>query len=271
MTRATRFTTAIVLLAAVALTIVPLISIFFASVQEPGTPVTGLAWPETPHWENFATAWSVGGFAKLFLSSSVVVIGVVPLGLILATLGGYALSRYRFRGSSVVVAVLLLGLTLPLESIVLPLYYGLRAAGLLDSYWALILPLIGVFMPFGIFWMRSHFDSLPTELTEAAEMDGAGAFTVFVRILLPTAKPALATLALLYFMWAWNQFLLALVLIQDPSRRTAPAGLGQFVTQYGKDIPLLSASTIIVVIPVVIVYAIFQRQLVRGFLQGAVR
>jgi raffinose/stachyose/melibiose transport system permease protein len=271
MTRGARFTTAIILLIAVALTVVPLISIFFAAVQEPGSPVTGLHWPEHPHWENFATACTVGGFASLFASSGTVAVAVVPVGVLLATLGGYALSRFRFRGSSVVVALLLLGLTLPLESIVLSLYYGMRSVGLLDTYWALILPLIGVFMPFGIFWMRAHFDSLPMELTEAAEMDGAGPYTVFVRILLPTAKPALATLALLYFMWSWNQFLLALVLIQDPNRRTAPAGLGQFVTQYGKDIPLLSASTIVVMVPVVIVYAIFQRQLVRGFLQGAVR
>jgi raffinose/stachyose/melibiose transport system permease protein len=94
---------------------------------------------------------------------------------------------------------------------------------------------------------------------------------LFTKLLIPTARPALTTLALLYFLWSWNQFLLALILIQDPAHRTAPAGLGQFVSQYGKDVPLLAASTLLVITPVVVVYLIFQRQLVRGILQGAVK
>jgi raffinose/stachyose/melibiose transport system permease protein len=108
-------------------------------------------------------------------------------------------------------------------------------------------------------------------MIEASEMDGAGPLTTFWRIMLPTARPALSTLALLYFMWSWNQFLLALILIQDATRRTAPAGLGQFVTQYGKDVPLLSAATLIVIAPIVLIYLVLQRQLVRGILQGAVK
>jgi raffinose/stachyose/melibiose transport system permease protein len=174
----------------------------------------------------------------------------------------------RFRGRGVVLALLLLGLTLPYESIVIALYYGERSINLLNTYWALVLPLTGAFMPFGALWMRAHFSSLPPALIEAAETDGANSWTTLWRILLPTARPALFTLALLYFMWSWNQFLFALVLIQTPSLRTAPTGLSLFVTQYTTNISLLSASTVIVIAPVVLVYVIFHRQLTRGLLQG---
>jgi raffinose/stachyose/melibiose transport system permease protein len=252
-------------------TILPFIAIVSASLQPAGSIVRGVSWPTHPAFENFLRAWSDAGFATLFQSSAIVAFVVVPVGAIFASWAGFAVGTMTFRGKAFVLALFLLGLTLPYEAIVVPLYYGLRGIGLLDTYWALILPLIGAFMPFGVFWMQAHFMSFPPSLMEAARMDGASNWTAFWRILVPNSWGAITTLALLYFMWSWNQFLLALILIQDPSKRTAPAGLGQFVSQFGKDVPLLSAATILVILPVVVVFLVFQRRIIQGFLAGTVK
>lgn len=261
----------IFLILAAASTVLPFVAIVSASLQPAGSIVRGISWPAYPAFDNFVSAWNDGGFATLFQSSGIVGLVVTPVGVLFATWAGYAVGTMKFRGKALVLGLFLLGLTLPYEAIVVPLYYGLRGVGLLDTYWALILPLIGAFMPFGVFWMSAHFEAIPPSLIEAARLDGANNWKIFWRVLVPNSWGAITTLALLYFMWSWNQFLLALILIQDPSRRTAPAGLGQFVTQYGKDVPLLSAATILVILPVAVVFLVFQRRIIQGFLSGTVK
>jgi raffinose/stachyose/melibiose transport system permease protein len=248
--------------------IVPFISIVLTSLQQPNSPVEGFSWPSHPDWGNFAAAWTQGGFADLLRSSAVIAFVVTPVGVVCATMAGFAFGTMTFRAKRAILALLLVGLTLPYESIVIALYYGLRTIGLLNTYWALILPLTGAFMPFGTIWMRAHFSAMPRSVIEAAEVDGASSWTTFWRVMFPTARPALSSPALLYFMWSWNQFLFALILIQSPSLRTAPAGLSLFVTQFTTNVPLLSASTIIVIAPIVAVYIFFHRQLSCGLLQG---
>jgi raffinose/stachyose/melibiose transport system permease protein len=270
-TRIEQIGTRLILLLVVIGVLLPLLVIASTALQPPDSLSTTLSWPTHPHWSNFGQAWTVAGFAGLLKSSLIVSVGVVPAGVILATLGGYAFGTMDFAGKKTLFALMLAGLTLPYEAIVIALYYELQSVHLLNTYLALILPLIGAFMPFGMYWMRAHFANTPRAIIEAAQIDGASSWTVLTRILLPNARPALATLGLLYFMWSWNQFLLALILIQDPSRRTAPAGLGKFVTQYTTNIPLLSAGTLIVLAPVLVVYLFFQRQFVRGMLQGALK
>jgi ABC-type glycerol-3-phosphate transport system permease component len=126
-------------------------------------------------------------------------------------------------------------------------------------------------MPFGVYWMQTHFAALPVELLDAARVDGARSLTILTRVLLPISWPALTTLGVLYFMWSWNQFLLVIVLMQDPELRTAPTGLGLFVGQYSANIPLLSAASLIVIGPIVLLYLAFQRNFVSGITQGAVK
>jgi raffinose/stachyose/melibiose transport system permease protein len=126
-------------------------------------------------------------------------------------------------------------------------------------------------MAFGVFWMRAYFLSTPRALVEAARLDGAGTFTILWRVLLPGARPAITTLSALVFLWSWNEFLLALVLIQDPGKRTAPAGLGLFIGERTTDIAGLSAGALIVTAPVVIAYLFLQRHFVQGMLSGSVK
>lgn len=260
-----------VLWIAALMSFVPFVAIILTALQPPESNGSGFSIPSRLYLGNFAEAWTQGGFITLFSSSATISFVVVPVGVLCATMAGYALGTMTFWGKGLVVAFLLVGLTLPYEAIVVALYYNFRSIHLLDSYWALILPLVGAFMPFGVIWMRAHFEGVPKSMIEASEIDGASRWSTFTRVLLPTARPAIATLALLYFMWSWNQFLFALILIQDPARRTAPTGLSLFVTQFSKNLPLLSAATIIVILPVVVIYLLFQRNLVRGLLQGAVK
>ncbi|KDN78056.1 sugar ABC transporter permease [Streptomyces olindensis] len=270
-TRTERLTGTVVLWVFAAAVLVPFVSITLAALQPADAPAAGLSWPTTLTFDNFRQAWTTAGFGSLLRSSAFIALVVVPIGSFLATMAGYAFGTMRFAGSKLLFSFLLVGLTLPPEAAVIPLYYDLKQFGLTNTYWALILPLTGLYMPFGAFWMRAHFLSVPKELAEAARVDGASEWTVFWRIMIPTARPAISTLAMLFFVWSWNQFLLALILIQEPSRRTAPAGLGFFIGQNTLDTQLLCAATLIVIAPVVALYLIGQRHLIRGMTQGAVK
>ncbi|TDD64419.1 carbohydrate ABC transporter permease, partial [Jiangella aurantiaca] len=257
--------------AVLVLTVLPLLSMLSAALQPPGTVPLGLQWPSDPHWENFAEAFRVARLPALLASSSVIVLGVVPVALMFATLAGYALGRLRVPGSRWVLVVLVLGLTVPFESITTPLYYQVRALGLLNTPWAIILPLVGLLMPFAVIWMHAHFRGVPAELAEAARVDGASWWQELVRVQLPLARPALSALAILLFLWTWNQYLLAIVLVDDPLKRTMAGALGAFQGEYGTDLVLLSAGTLLIITPTIVVFLIFQRQFVRALLQGAVK
>lgn len=227
--------------------------------------------PTTWHWENFAKAWDEGRFGTFFVNSVIVVVPVVGVSLVLSTLAGFGFARWRFRGSGVLFFLLLLGLMVPFEGVIIPLYYFMRSLGLLNTYWALILPQIGLSVAFGTFWMRAFFLSAEGELLDAAAVDGANPLQALWRVMLPLAGPALLTLGVLLFTWTWNEFLLALVLISDSAVRTLPVGLGFFIGQHAADVTLLAAAATIVCVPIVIVFIAFQRSFVRGLVGGAIK
>jgi raffinose/stachyose/melibiose transport system permease protein len=166
----------------------------------------------------------------------------------------------------------LIGLIFPYEATVIPLYYVFRDVGLTDSLWALILPQIGLSVPFGTFWMRAFFRSTPGALVEASRLDGASSFATLWRVLLPQAWPAITTMVVLVFMWTWNEFLLALVMIQSDSLRTAPLGLALFAgTNRYSDPTLTAAAAVLVALPIVVVYVFLQRSFIRGMFAGSVK
>jgi raffinose/stachyose/melibiose transport system permease protein len=253
------------------ITLVPFLSLFVTALHKSGTYPEGISWPDNPHWGNFATAFRAAHMGKLLASSALIVAGVVPAALLLGTMAGYAFGQLRMRGSRIVFLLFVLGLTLPFEGILTPLYFQVRAMGLLNTRWALILPLIGLFMPFSVLWMRAHFVNVPAEITEAARVDGANAWQSFWRIQVPLAMPAISSLGILLFLWTWNQFLLAIVLVDDPTKRTMAGALGAFQGQYGTDIPLLCAGSLLILAPTLIVFLLFQRQFVTALLQGSVK
>ena len=261
----------VVLVALALFAVVPLLSLLTTALSRQGSLPQGLAWPADPQWQNFAAAWTAANFLALLQSSVLIVLGVVPVALAMATLAGYALAQFRVPGGPVIWALFLLGLTLPFESLITPLYYDIRDLGLLGTRWAVIIPEVALLLPFGVFWMRSQFQGMEPALTEAARVDGASRWQTFTRIHLPLATPSWSALAILYFLATWNQYLLPLVLVDDPTKRTMAGGLGAFQGQYGDNIQLLCAGSLIIIAPSLAVFLIFQRSFVRALLAGAVK
>lgn len=254
-----------------ALTLLPFLSMFSAALAPAGSYPQGLSWPADPQWGNFAKAFEVAKMHQLLLSSGLIVLGVVPLAVLFSVMAGYGLAKLdRGRGKWLYL-VFVLGLTLPFEAVITPLYYEIKALGLLNTRFAIILPLIGLFMPFGVYWMRTHFVNVPPEMFEAAQVDGASDWQQFWLIHVPMARPAIMSLSILFFLWTWNQFLLPVVLVQDPLQRTMAGALGAFQGQWGTDIPLLCAGSLLILAPTIALFLIFQRQFVAALLQGAVK
>ncbi|MDQ3866593.1 MAG: carbohydrate ABC transporter permease [Actinomycetota bacterium] len=248
----------------------PVVGIFLTALAPPGE-LAGFGVPSSLRWENFREAWSQGHFGQYLRSSAIVTVTVVVVSTFLSILSGYAFGLMRFRGSKALFYLFLIGLMVPLEALVVPLYFGLRDAELTDTYWALIFPQIGLSVAFGTFWMRAFFLATPRSLVEAARIDGASSWTTLWRVLVPFGRPAILTLMVLVFMWTWNEFLLALVMVSSENLRTAPLGLAFFQGQHSSDLNLLAAGAVIVATPVVLVYVVLQRHFIRGMLSGAVK
>jgi raffinose/stachyose/melibiose transport system permease protein len=249
----------------------PLIGILLASFYpaQQGVSPSGFGLPPSFDWHNYITAWDQGKFSDYFTTSIVVAAVMVPASVVLSILGGYAFATMRFPGSKVIFYLFILGLIIPTEATIVPLYYDVQAMGLIDTYWALIILEVSGEVAFGIFWMRAAFLSAPPSLLEAARIDGASSWKTLWRIMVPFARPAILTLTVLTFADSWNEFFLALVFTIN--RMTAPAGLASFSGKYTTQIALVSAGAVIVALPILIVFIIFQREFMRGMLTGAVK
>lgn len=254
-----------------AITLLPFLSMLSAALAPAGSYPNGLQWPADPQWGNFARAFEVAKMDQLLLSSGLIVLGVVPISVLLATMAGYGLAKLTSDKYKWLYLAFVFGLTLPFEAVITPLYYEVRAMGLLNTRFAIILPLIGLYMPFGVYWMRAHFLNVPQDLSEAAQIDGATRWTEFWHVQVPLARPAIMSLTILLLLWTWNQFLLPVVLVQDPMQRTMAGALGAFQGQWGTDIPLLCAGSLLILTPTVVIFLIFQRQFVAALMQGAVK
>lgn len=228
------------------------------------------ALPQQWNFQNFVDAWNGARFSTYFASSVIVVVPVVILAVILSTMSGFAFGMFRFPGQNVLLLLILLGLMVPFEAVIIPLWQLMGSLGLRNTYWALILPQVALSFAFGTYWMRSFFSSFPRELVDAAVVDGCNTWDVLWRILFPLSRPALLSLVVLLFMWTWNEFFLVLVMVTG-DLRTLPVGLALLRGRYASDIPVMAAASLIVSLPVLILYFIFQRSFIRGMIAGAVK
>jgi len=254
-----------------AFTILPFISIFMTALHPSGTVPSGLDWPAHPQWGNFVEAFKQAQMPKLLLSSMSIVFAVVPVSLVISTMAGFAIGLLRIPGSRVLFLLFVFGLTLPFQGFIIPIYFLERATGIYNTRIAIALPLIALYMPFAVFWMRAHFVNMPSELSEAARVDGATTWDLFWEIHVPLARAPIASLGILMSIWTWNQFLLCLVLVEDPTQRTMAGALGAFQGHYANNVPLLCAGTILILVPTLIVFILFQRQIIMALIQGAVK
>jgi raffinose/stachyose/melibiose transport system permease protein len=272
MIRARRVIVYVVLVLGVALALAPFAVTTLASFKTTVELVKGpFQPPEVWQWQNYATAWTDGNLDRFFLNSLVVAVLVVVPSVFLSAMTGYAFARFRFRGSALLFGFLLLGLVVPLQALVIPLFYLLRELGLLNSYMGLILPQIAMSLSFGTLLMRQAFVAVPREIVEASIVDGASSWTTLWQILFPLTRPVLGTLALMLFVWTWNEFLLPLVVSIQEEYWTLPVGLLNFQAQWTSNMPIIAAGSTIIFLPLTVVFLIFQRQLVEGITSGAVK
>lgn len=234
-------------------------------------PRNPLGFPVEWRWENFIDAWNVGHFDRYFMNSVYVVIPTVIAVLVLSTLAAYAFSNMQFKGKNIIFIVFLVGLAIPLDILVIPLFYDLLSLNLLNTHWAVILPTAAKILPFGILLVRSFMDELPQEILDAGRIDGCSRFQLLRHVVVPLSTPCLTSLLVFTFMWTWNLFILPVVVIQEDDVRTLPIGLNYFQGRYSTDIPLLMAGATISSLPIILIYMFFQRQFIKGIVAGALK
>lgn len=236
-------------------------------LREAATP---WAWiPRHPSLANYRDVFARVDFARFFLNSVVITSAVVVAGLAVNSLAGYALARLRWRGRRLCLAATLALLVIPFEAIAVPLFYQVTVAGGRDTYLAQILPFVA--NPFFIALFHTFFRELPRELEEAARTDGAGPLRTFIEIVVPNARPAFATVAILSFLVQWSSFLWPLLVTSGPRVRPLPVALASFHTlpplQWGD----ILAFGVLMIAPVVLVFAIFQRSFIRGVAAAGIK
>jgi multiple sugar transport system permease protein len=216
-------------------------------------------------WQNYADAFTFAPFGRYFLNSLFVAIVGTLVVVIASSLSAYAFARLKFRGREQLFVLFLGTLIVPQEVLIVPMYWLMQSLGWVDSYWALILP--WAFTAFGTFLLRQFFMTVPTELEEAARVDGCGPFGSFLRIMLPLARPAIAVLTVFTFIAFWGSFLWPLIIVNSVAEKgTVPLGLAQFIGQQGTQWNLMMAASVLAMLPTVLLVILLQKHLVRGLL-----
>ncbi len=224
------------------------------------------------HWnfDNYVKAWTTAGIGNYFVNSVIVVGFALIITMVFGAMCAYVLARFQFPGSRAIYYLMLAGLTFPIFLAIVPLFFILKNIGLLNTLPGLIITYAAFALPFTVFFLFSFFKALPNQIAEAAALDGAGEWRTFFQVMLPMAKPGLATVAILNFVGLWNQFLLPVALNSDPNNYVLTQGMAAFASQagYAIDFGALFAAVVMTVVPVLIVYVIFQRQLQGSVSQG---
>ncbi len=243
----------------------------FKTTQEVlGNP---LSLPSSLRFENYVNAWTTAGIGRYFANTVIVVGTALVLVMILGAMCAYVLARFTFPGNRLIYYSMLAGLTFPVFLAIVPLFFVLKNFALLNTLPGLIITYVAFALPFTVFFLHSFFKALPGEVYEAAQIDGAGEWRSFFSVMLPMARPGMASVAIFNFLGLWNQFLLPVALNTDSNNYVLSQGMASFASQagYAVDFGALFAAVVITVAPVLVVYIIFQRQLQVSVTAGGVK
>ncbi len=262
----------LVLMAATAITLIPIIWVF-ASALKSNKEIreNALALPQEWRFQNYIDAWFGASFDQYFFNSIFITVTSVAIVLFLSSLAAYAFAKMRFPGNQMIFFVFLIGMAFPLSAKLGPLLSLMYELNLANSRLGLILVYVAGSLPFAILMLRAFFQGFPQELEDSAALDGCSRFQFYLRILLPLSKPSLMALGIFVFMGTWNEFFQALLLINEDSKRTLPLGLTAFQDEYFTDFALSFAGINITAVPVIIVYIMFQRNLIEGITVGSLK
>lgn len=229
------------------------------------------ALPETWDFSIWLEAWRVGNIGQYALNSAITTSATVVVILLCASAAAFAFSRFDFKGKAILMGLLSLGLLLPLQSYFIAQSAMFNALYITNTRFALIIPYIAMGLPLATYLLTVYLRALPDELFEAARMEGASDFTMYRLIAMPLLKPGIATVAIFSALNAWNEFLLALLYVQDDALKTIPTGLLAFSSRYVTDYGLLFAALTIVTVPMIVIYVAFNRQIVEGITAGSLK
>lgn len=221
--------------------------------------------------DNIIRAWEVADLGVAMINSTIVTVSATALTVFVSALTAYAISRFSFRLKGVLMGFFLLGLLIPIHSTLVPLFILMNKINMLNTYWALILPYTAFELPIGIFLTVAYMSTIPKDLEESAYIDGSGYWGIFLKIMFPLSVPILFTVAILSFLRFWNEFVFALVFINDSKLKTLPLGLAIFSDGYTTNYGLTMGAMAVAVVPTIIMYLIFQEQIMKGMLAGAIK
>lgn len=230
-----------------------------------------LGFPSGIKLTNYARAFEIAPLVQFYGNSIVVGILGTVMNIGLMSMAAYIVARFPFKGSTLVKLLFTSVLFIPGAALLHPLYMTIKAIGLYDSIWGLVVVYTGLGMATSFYIIMSYYLTIPTALEEAAYIDGAGFLTTFVKIILPISKPAFATAGILQFLFCWNEFQFALTLTTGKASRTLPIALYYFTSQFASDYGAMFAATVLVALPSIIIYCILQEQVVSGLASGAVK
>lgn len=256
----------------VLIVIVPLVMIVFGALKTRGEFMTRpYTLPIPPNLENYAKVLRMPVFWSMLRNSLLIMLATTIVVVLICSLTAFVFSRMKFRGQNLLFSFFTLGLMFPITIAILPVYLIVRQIGLTNNLWGVILVQTSFQLSICIVILRSFFKSVPSELQDAAYIDGCNAFDFFWRILLPLSRPALAAVASLTMVASWNDLLVPLVLIDKEKLWTLPLGTMQFQGQYGMDLALIAAFVTLSAVPAVIFYLFAERQIISGLTAGALK
>ncbi|UHA72844.1 carbohydrate ABC transporter permease [Paenibacillus sp. 481] len=252
----------------------PFLFVLFSSVKADNGAIASnpFGFPTEFVWSNYVEAWVNANISTYFTNSFIIATAGSITTIIIASMAAFAITRMRFRKlSPIVFQFILLGLLIPSNALILPIYGLVRDLNILDTHWALFIPYVAGAIPFSVIILAAFMKQLPTELEEAAVIDGLNAPGIFIRIMLPLTVPAMVTVFIVNFLGNWNEFLLANYFISSDELKTLPVGMVGFRDSYNTNYAQMSAGIVYSVVPVMVIYAILQEKIIEGLTAGSVK
>lgn len=229
------------------------------------------ALPAVPQWQNYVNALTVAGLGRMLLNSVIVGLAATVINVVVASMGAYCISRFRFRGRERIFTLFTAGILVPLNALMVPYFVIINKLGLYNTYGGMILLYCAIGIPMSTFLIRGLMDSIPMELEEAAYIDGCGFFGRFFHIILPLSRTGIVTAATFQFLTCWNEFVFANLIVSSEKLRTIQVGIRYFTNQFSTDYVSMYAAIVISIVPSIIGYVLFQEQIIAGMTSGAVK
>jgi raffinose/stachyose/melibiose transport system permease protein len=261
-----------ILLALLVFALGPLLILGFNSVKtraELGDNPLGP--PQNVVLENFTKAWEVGNFATTTRNSGILVAGTVALVLFLGGMAAYSLAKLNLPGSGLLTLYLLIGTSLPIQLYLVPLFFTWQQLGLVNNLFGLVLIYVATNAPFAIFLLRSYMLQIPTDFEDAARVDGASEWEVFLKVVVPLSWPGFLTVGLVVALSVWNEFLLATVFLTEQELFTVVTSYANFATRFSRDWSLTSAAALMMILPIILIFLALQRRFIEGLTQGGLK